>query len=455
MNPAAPAEVLLRLLLPEAARGSWWWLFHRRAPLPEAVYDAMVAHPDTDVRVHLAEGWYVPAAQRARLVDDPSARVRAFLAAGPQPFREPVEDLPAAVYERLAADPVARVRSAVAGESPIGAGLRETLAADPVAEVRAAAISAWPDPPEAVVERLLADGDEGVRRAAMPKACGRNPDFSDLLLEGPMLVRAKAIDDGMLHPATAELLAADDGEWTRAAVAANPSLPEHLVERLAADPSRHVRLAVSMRPELSESRRMAVDVRVRPFDRLHSPGWVVRGFADPELMRACAASAHIGLRRAAACSPHLPSDVAAALAADADPVVRLLLCENHPDVPGELLLSTFLEARVVTRGALLRKASFPRAGLAARFGGSPDPEEAMLALLDPEVPDAVVDRLSRDEDAGVRGAAAAHAGLGVERALELLGDPDAEVATAAASNPGVPVAVMHRLLDEAGVPGMG
>ncbi|MER5336822.1 hypothetical protein [Micromonospora sp. NPDC002717] len=66
-------------------------------------------------------------------------------------------------------------------------------------------------------------------------------------------------DEPPLDRWEAEAKARDDNEWTRAAAAADPSLPTDLVAELAVDPSPAVRLAVSMRPELSEEQRAAIN----------------------------------------------------------------------------------------------------------------------------------------------------------------------------------------------------
>lgn len=97
---------------------------------------------------------------------------------------------------------------------------------------------------------------------------------------------------------------------------------------------------------------------------------------------------------------------------------------------------------------LVTRPGFPAAGLAARFGASPDPERRRLALRDPDLEPELLDRLSRDPD--TRAAAARDPRLPVARIRELLADPD--TAAAAAANPVLPPEDMRRLLDRAGVP---
>lgn len=114
-----------------------------------------------------------------------------------------------------------------------------------------------------------------------------------------------------------------------------------------------------MRPDLAEEQRAAIAYEVRPENRLNAPRWVLRSLDDLTLMSRCARSAYIGQRRFAAYRPHLTPDLVNALAEDPDFAVRLLLCENHPDAPADLLLRTYLEAQVITRSDLLAKRNFP------------------------------------------------------------------------------------------------
>ncbi|MFE3193699.1 hypothetical protein ACFXHA_32185 [Nocardia sp. NPDC059240] len=110
-NPAAPTAVLLSIL--RAGRMGAFWVL-RRTDLPEVVYDAVIADPSPGVRNELAESWYAPGAQRARLRADPDARVRRRLADGPHPFRQKVDPLPDSTY----ADPDPEAVAAEAASNP-------------------------------------------------------------------------------------------------------------------------------------------------------------------------------------------------------------------------------------------------------------------------------------------------------------------------------------------------
>jgi hypothetical protein len=392
-NPAVPGTVLRRLIDEQFTEVGAF--LSSRPEWSDEQFDALVDHPDPRVRMELAEATHVTPEQRVRLVEDPEFKVLYVLAKGPMTFdlrftrREP--PLPGWAYRRLI-ERDARLREVVATSRWAPSELREQL--------------------------------------------------SPTLATAPPAV---PVEESALDRAEAEAIADSESEWTRAAAAADPRLPADLVARLAADPSPAVRLAVSMRPELGEVERAAIDYVVAPEDRIEPAHWatVTR---NPQEQRRCVYSAHIGLRRSVAYNPSLSPDLVAVLATDEDFAVRLLLCENHADVPSETVLDTYLEARTMTRGRLLHHPAFKRVGL-ARLAESPDPGARCLVVLDPEAPAELLERLSHDPHPAVRACIAADPRLSPARVLELFDDP--LTTDRAAANPHLPVPVMERTIADA------
>lgn len=91
-NPAAPSDVLIRLLDPAA--GDAGPLMCEDRDLPAAVIDAALRHPSGVIRGALARNRYVDPVRLAPLASDPSGLVRARLASGPRHWPRRVRPLP-------------------------------------------------------------------------------------------------------------------------------------------------------------------------------------------------------------------------------------------------------------------------------------------------------------------------------------------------------------------------
>lgn len=496
LNPAVPQDVLLRLLAdaPLAVR----MVLCRDRELPDAVVDAVIAHPDPRTRGFLAVNPHAEPAQRARLVDDPDWIVRAHLTEGP---RTPLPHRP----RPLPDDTVVRMITTYDGEEPLGSlgfwqqmsrELVESLPTHPVAQVRRWGVGQWESLSAERRAALLADPDDGVRERAEAQLRWEDPAWVESELP-PRSCHARTgiLLNRPLSPAVvAGVLTAPAREDERATIALNPTLPADAVALLAADPdpevreriagradlrpaerralvrdphpdvrravARHpdigpeerrtlatdpdpeVRLAVSVHPAFSEEERARIDYRV-PLDRpfcFHPARRVPR---DPADVRRDALSGHPTLRRRAAREHTLPAGLMARLAEDDDLGVRVLLAQNHPQAPAALLLRAFLEYSGPERERLPTLPNFPRTGL-ARLSGHADPRVRALVARDPDTEPAVVERLTHDPDPEVRAALARHPSLPAPRLAELLADP--ELAHAAAANPALHPETVDRLV---------
>ncbi|MFI0243166.1 DDE-type integrase/transposase/recombinase, partial [Streptomyces sp. NPDC016845] len=449
-NPALPTPLLLRLLAFDGGGDGPPHSALQRAGLPGPAVAVILAHRDPHVRIGFAQCATAEGKQRARLVDDPSPRVRAALAYGPEPYpRTRVAPLPDAVCVRLLEDPAPSVCTALLDSPHLAPSFVATLAAHHLAAGRRRAVHAWEILPPHERSALLADPDPGVRRAAALQECRHDARLTAQLLRDPESA-AQALRRGLLLRFDAERCIAERTHL--AALAENPSLPADLVEQLAVDPDEAVRLAISVRPELDETRRMAIDFTVADIiDRGERVQWVRDGRADPEVLRRAAASAHPLLQRAAAQSPHLPADLLHLLARAEDPMVDTLLGIHHPDTPQEVLMRVY--ARLGgTFSAWMAETHprFPREGLAARYADHPDGNYRRLAVRDPAATPALIERLSHDPAVWTRQAAAGDPRLPLHRLREALHVP--ELASSAGANPALPEDEMAAVLKMAGVP---
>ncbi|MGP3683375.1 hypothetical protein ACTVZO_01470 [Streptomyces sp. IBSNAI002] len=448
-NDAAPDEVLRRVFTLDPLPDARSWLAYRK--LSPRVAGAAVAHPDPWVRQVLAENPYLPPEALAVLAEDTDPKVQRVAVVM---AREYGVELPAELTVRLATGPQARLRFFAAGLPGLPDETLLSLAEDPDPRVRAAAISSWSWPrlrPE-VRATAQSDPDPRVRKAVDRATHVEAPlptTVEEFLAETDEHRRRDAASGAPVDAALAALLATHEDGSLRHGAARNPHVPTALALRLAADPEPFVRLAVSLRADVTEEQRAAIAYTV-PEGRHPVPTWVEERFGDPDALREIAASRHVLLRRGVTCAPELPADVVELLAADEDYFVRLMLCENE-HAPHELLVEMYADWNGLSWGMLAYRRNFARPGL-ARFADDPNHRLRYAALLDPEVGPDLVERLSHDAEGLVRSRAASHPGLPYGRLVELLGVPAEGMARAAARNPALPGALMHRLLDVAGVP---
>ncbi|MBV6696840.1 hypothetical protein [Kitasatospora aureofaciens] len=478
-NPAAPSDVLLRLLAPEGRPA--WHALHGR-PLPADVVETVVTHPDSSVRRIVARNRHVAPEQRGRLADDPSERVRAGLASGPRPRLHPVTPLPdEALVTLLTAEDVPgrgglltadeiREDLVVSGQIPQSFRLRALKHPDP--RIRAyAANSCWQLTSEQL-DGLLADPDPTVRQAARSASRYLDPAAMEAELpERDCHWRSVLLCNFAISDAVAEAcLATGRNLWS---LAGNRHTPAHAVARLARHPDPEVRERVASRADLDAALLAELaedtDAEVRSSALVHAlrrrwqhfgvldevPTWTadligppIEQHVDPEWYRACAVSDHPKLRRIAATWPDLPEDLVARLAADPDSEVPRLLALNHPLAPPETVLAAFV-ACPRERAYLSTLPTLPRTGLRHLLDHE-DPEVRALAAADPTLDRPPVALLT-DPDERVRRAAAANPCLPADVRDSLLNDP--ELAEGAAANPALTARQLHDLLDRTGLPG--
>ncbi|MFR9794582.1 PE-PGRS family protein [Streptomyces sp. MS06] len=466
-NRLAPSSVLLRLLDVPPGEPFPSWLAHRE--LPEDVVGAWVAHPEWRVRKKLAQRWLLDAEQRAELFHDPDAHHRWVL------LTCAVDDraaLTAATYTRLAADPAPRVRAELARHRDLPVRHLAALAADPDPQVRrVAAPRAWTHLAPSAQEALLADPDADVRAEALLRYHRSTPLSAAGFAELPDDEgRERAARTCVLARGLAEDLVHGTDTALRGATAQNPSLDTDLVSLLGRDLEPGVRWLVSVRPDLTEAERSLIDIEFDPSARCYPLQWVRDLEDDEEAMRRCAASAHVMLRRSAACAKNLPADVVDLLAHDEDRVVRLFLAEQCAQAPAGVLLEMAQSWNGYSAARMVEHPNFPRQGT-LRFADDPNPRTRGLALLDPKSTAELVERFSRDADSSVRRRALRDHRLSTASVIRLLDDPhrgirdeaaadprlptrvlaallsDRTTAARAAANPAIPETVMHQLLD--------
>ncbi|MBG0825973.1 hypothetical protein HS048_35470 [Planomonospora sp. ID91781] len=443
-NPALPVSLMLRMLQSEAMAEALPYLAGR-ADLPEPVVKAFLDHPDAEVRACFAGNPHIPAEIRSRLAGDPELRVRWALAEGPQRrrFGSWATPLTGAAYDLLARDPCLEVRCALAQGWQTPASVLAVLACDPEPEVRKAACFGWDRLPEQIRATLLKDVDPSVRRVARLKGYPQRPDLLEEILTSDDALQVAG--EAPLPRGVAEHYVRSDDTERRRLVATNPHLERDLVEELSTDPDPGIRLIVSLRPDLAEAERAAIDYDP-DLHMVHLPlPWMRKVFTDACAMARHAESAHVVLRRSVACNPDLEPDLVERLARDDDRAVRLLLAEHHPAAPADLLLRVVLDGAGYSEGELTGRPCFPRTGLAG-WADSPHPDRRRLVVLDPHTPVGVIERLSHDQERGVRMAMARDPRLPVARLLALLQDRDRQVAFSAAANPALPVEIMTRII---------
>lgn len=420
-----------------------------RSPLPTAVVEAAINHPEWKVRGLLAEAQpNLIAEQWTRLIlgehDSRHRSILTVLAA------DRGAELTGTAYEQLAADPSTQVREETARLPKLPPRMVTALAADPDPAVRAAACPrAWPHLDGPARRRLLDDPDAKVRAEALLQHHRDHP-MPPSVFDSEKL-KERALATCRLERGLAEDLARHGEPAQRCSLAGNPYLDPALVERLARDPDEDVRSVVATRSDLTEEQRAGIRITIDPHGHRSPLRWVLALHDDPDAMRRLAASSHPLVRSSVARARHLPPDVVERLARDEDRVVQLFLAESCDDAPADMLLEVWQwwTGSFSFPDRPHSHPNFPRRDLLLH-ADDPNPRMRRLALDDPESTTELVERFSRDTAAEVRLRAATDPRLTVASAVRMLDDPHERVRHAAAMHPQLPARVLVQLLRDRG-----
>ncbi|MFD9792517.1 hypothetical protein ACFWXK_16375 [Streptomyces sp. NPDC059070] len=450
LNPSTPVDVLLRLLAqaPLAVR----MVLCRDRALPEPVVDAVLLHPDKRTRGFFARNPHADPAQRARLVDDPEWYVRAHLADGPG-------GILGARIEPLPDDTVVHMMSTYENEllgggfsRQISHGLSRSLPTHPVAAVRVRGVWRWDQLSDERRAALLADADTGVRERALDMALRRTREADPAWVEAQLPAHTcHARWDGLIRHALSRnvvnsVLTAPAAAGERGAIAGNPSLPADVVALLARDPDPEVRERIAHRPDLGPDERRALAVDPDPKVRLAVS-------VRPELTEEERAAIDYEVPTDGCFHPlprpHFPSDPR---------LVRRNADSRHPLLRRKAAQDHFLPADLVERLStdddlgvrVLLAQNHPSASaslLLSAFLEYRGHERAHLTTR-PNFPTTGLAAFADHEDREVRALAARDPHTTPEAAHRLTHDPDPAVRAALTRHPNLPPTRLTELLDD-------
>ncbi|WP_033440991.1 hypothetical protein [Saccharothrix sp. NRRL B-16314] len=429
---------VVRPLLASADRETLMTLAVRRDLPPDAA-ETLAAHPDVTVRAELA-GTIAARHAWARLAEDQDVGVRRRLASNGDRYRRRGDpSLPEPAAWKLADDPDDEVRRQAALWAPVEAVLH--LVADPSSKIRSTL--ARRRLPEPATRALLTDADPAIRRGALHRETVP-PDLVRTLATDPDgHTRANAAETLPLTADLAADLAADPDPWVRENLVANPDLPLPLLLRLADDPDEDVRAAVMLHRDLPTDVQERVEASVEPHHS-HLTRWLTPDEAPLALRLEHVDSPFVFFRRAVALSSDLPVDAVHRLAADADHSVRLLLAENHPDTPGDVVAGLIPCGHATWE--LIKHPSLTVEALTA-FAEGDDEYARVPAATSPRLPPSVIVRLLGHTHHNTRVTAAANPALPEPELRRLLSGNEFALVTAAATNPAIPVESARQLVE--------
>ncbi|MEU9193201.1 hypothetical protein [Streptomyces hundungensis] len=391
-NPAAPSDVLIRLVVDPAA-GEAGLLMCEGRDLPDAVIDAALHHPARGVRRAIAGNRHIDPARLAPLATDPSGIVRGRLAGGPHPRPRWVRPLPDDILVTLLAardggEDGILTENEIAQEldfsRQIPLSFYRSMAGHEHPKLLERAAWRWQSLTAAQRRALLHDPDPAVQKAAQKSSWELDPEAVEAALPSiGSLSKSHVLGTCALSPALVEQCFADG---TVHPLTWNRHTPADAIARLTHHPEAKVRAMVAARPDLRADQvaelredpdeEVRMRARLHPFPRTWAEYWAIlrvigRGpdctcpiteldtEPSPDWFAACAASEERVLRRVAASWPGLPAEVVETLAQDEDEEVRIRLACHHPLAPPHLLLDVFV-TRPVHRPHLLTLPALPR-----------------------------------------------------------------------------------------------
>ncbi|MFI0976759.1 hypothetical protein ACH4SP_06990 [Streptomyces sp. NPDC021093] len=460
-NPSVQPEVLLRLTAARIDRS----VLARRRDLPPTAAAALATDPDVTVRSDLAANPNLPSEVQAALAVDEDPRVRGRLAEGAEYFTTVgvhghhfPDPLPREVFELLARDPEPKVRRALAFNRHLPDDVRAGMLDDPDPRTAAIAASEWPSPPAGRMTELLSRVSGAFGRqmlllrldGPLPRAAARamladiDSALDDAYGKGLVVQIAEVADlDADL---AARFLARAD---SRAAVAANPTLPAEHIADLAHDPDNQVRAAVVARRGLDPVLRESIRV---DYDDGSSDivGWLLTADLSEHELVALARSRHQIFRKTLAMRPDLAENAVDILVSDESFAVRLFVCERQPEAPGWLLAQIAAQWTSYSRWDMLAHKNFP-ADAATRLARSDDPHDRAVAAAHSGLATGVIDALLADDAEAVRRRAATNPTIPANQLIGLLGMADPAIVAGAATNRALPAATVCQILDQAGL----
>lgn len=507
-NPAAPSEVLLRLLSPTGTPA--WTVLCEQRPLPAEVVAAVLRHPDRAVRRAFARNDHADPADRGLLASDSDEWVRISLASGPRPRPAQPRPLPDDVLERLLLQDGVHGNPVLLAEEfctelffsqQVPQDFLRGLLNHPNPALRRHSPRVWHWLTDDERQALRADSDPGVQETVrmmtwtdtevaaedipeqscharldrltncpLPRiviescfASGRDlatlagnrhmpPDVVARLARDPNPeVRAHVAHRSDLDPALLDELGRDPDPEVRAQIANHADLDPALLGDLARDPDPKVRERVAVYPGLDPTlldelgRDSDEDVRARARLRPRA----TTEFHRRSITRAARSRTADEIGPLDRGAEGVDTDWLAACAVSAHPLMRRIAAIHSDVLPPDLVDRLVHDPDQDVRHLLAYNHSAAPAGLLLEaFVAGPRHRAFLLTLS--AFPRVGLDGLLEHADPEVRALAAADATLD-EPPYAQLADVDSRVRKAAAANPRLSPDRIAALLDDPGL----